>query len=77
MPDEAINLASALQIAGYRHVISTLWSIGDWQAVDVARRVYAELSAATSPATALHTALRRIRCRDPWLSYAAYCHAGG
>lgn len=77
MPDEAVNLASALQIAGYRHVISTLWSIGDRLAVDVARQVYAELSAPgrvvpPGPATALHSTLRRIRSRDPWLSWAAY-----
>ena len=82
MPDEAVNLASALQIAGYRHVISTLWSIGDRLAVDVARQVYAELSApgpdgSPGPATALHSTLRRIRAEDPSLSWAAYSHAGG
>ncbi len=29
VPDEAITLAAALQIAGYQHVIATLWQISD------------------------------------------------
>ena len=29
IPDEGITLASALQIAGYQHVVATLWQIND------------------------------------------------
>jgi len=36
LPDEAINLASAFQLAGYRRVIATLWSVDDDMAAKLA-----------------------------------------
>ena len=38
--DERIHLASAFQLAGFRHVIGTLWEVSDSHCVDVARVVY-------------------------------------
>jgi CHAT domain len=40
LSDEAITVATAFQIAGYRHVIGTLWNISDRLAPEVARHVY-------------------------------------
>jgi CHAT domain-containing protein len=39
LADEAIRLASAFQVAGYRHVIATLWWISDPRAPEVADSV--------------------------------------
>ena len=81
LPDEAIHLASALQIARYREVIAALWSIGDNTAADIAAEIYRELASADPPvqgrpAMALHRVLRRLRAsHSPWV-WAAYCHAG-
>jgi hypothetical protein len=41
--DEAVHLASAFQLAGFRHVIGTLWEVSDSHCVDVARVVYETL----------------------------------
>ncbi|MFI7357583.1 CHAT domain-containing protein [Streptomyces avidinii] len=77
--DEAITLSSALHIAGFRHVIGTLWSVYDGATADITRDFYA--SAATPdgepvPATGpagfdpadaahrLHRAVRAMRDRD-------------
>ncbi|MET8181196.1 CHAT domain-containing protein [Streptomyces sp. NPDC005336] len=38
LPDEAMHLAATMQLAGYRHVIATMWSIHDCSAPDVATR---------------------------------------
>jgi CHAT domain-containing protein len=38
--DEGIHLASAFQLAGFRHVIGTLWEVSDSHCVDVAKVVY-------------------------------------
>lgn len=80
LPDEAIHLASAFQLAGYRHVVATLWPVRDVFAVGFARdfyRVVAEHGAG-SAALAVHQATRRLRDRLPdhpeiW---AAHVHTG-
>ncbi|KAK6538339.1 hypothetical protein TWF694_011218 [Orbilia ellipsospora] len=38
--DEGINLINACQLAGFRHVIGTLWEVSDPYCVDVARVLY-------------------------------------
>lgn len=81
LPDEAIHLASALQVARYREVIAALWSIGDNAAADIAGEVYRELAlggppAQGRPAVALHRTLRRLRDGHSPLVWAAYCHTG-
>ncbi len=43
LADEAIHLTSAFQLAGFPHVIGTLWEIGDLDAMRAARDFYAGL----------------------------------
>lgn len=82
LADEALHLASALQLAGYRHVVGTLWETDDAVALDLAEKTYAALGAprpvAERSAQALHTAVRTVRdlYRDsPWF-WAAHVHVG-
>lgn len=85
LADEAITLATAFQLAGYRHVIGTLWTISDRLAAGVARDVYAGLARPGSPgistadtALALDAAIRALRHRRPGaaLLWAPYLHIG-
>ena len=85
LADEAITLAAAFGLAGYRHVIGTLWSISDELASDVAEHVYQALTQpgrsgiqADKTAAALDAAVLAARqyCKDePWL-WAPYVHIG-
>jgi CHAT domain-containing protein len=83
LSDEAITLTTAFRLAGYRHVIGTLWTISDIHAPDVARRVYQQLKESgtggvSGTAAALDTAilsLRNTRRNNPWL-WASYIHIG-
>jgi CHAT domain-containing protein len=43
-PEEAIHVSSAFQLAGFPHVISTLWSIADDAVVALAEHVYRTLT---------------------------------
>ncbi|MEU2961210.1 CHAT domain-containing protein [Streptomyces albidoflavus] len=62
LADESIQLASSFLIAGYRHVIATLWPVQDSAAARFAERFYIEAGReGTDPALALHQAARRIR----------------
>ncbi|MFK0046406.1 CHAT domain-containing protein [Streptomyces sp. NPDC090741] len=90
--DEAIHLTSAFQLAGFPHVIGTLWEIDDQTAVRIARAFYDGLatdSGAIDPdraARALHAAVRQVRDghdlppgydrRRAPLLWAAHLHAG-
>jgi CHAT domain-containing protein len=77
--DEAIHLASAFQLAGYRHVIATLWPINDGIAVGVADDIYAALIAADDPAAAVHATAHRLRRRWGWQMpsvWASHVHVG-
>ncbi|ADI11198.1 hypothetical protein SBI_08080 [Streptomyces bingchenggensis BCW-1] len=83
VPDEAMHLAATMQLAGYRHVIATMWSIYDSSAPDVATDVYAALHRdgrpdARNAARALHASVAALRLHDPTdpLSWAAYVHVG-
>ncbi|MFE3188033.1 CHAT domain-containing protein [Nocardia sp. NPDC059240] len=78
--DEAIHLGSAFQLAGYPHVICTLWRVNDRVALDVSDVFYRELTSAANPdpARALHHAVRAVR--DAYLPrpslWAAHLHTG-
>ncbi|MDQ2585253.1 CHAT domain-containing protein [Saccharothrix yanglingensis] len=78
LADEVLHLASAFQLAGYRHVIGTLWPIGDQPAVDFAELVYPAIATGGDIATAVHTATRTLRDRHPDnpLVWASHVHVG-
>jgi hypothetical protein len=79
LADEAIQLAAGFQLAGYRHVVATLWPIGDLAAVRVAGDFYDVLAADDAPpAVALHHSAcrsRRLTPRQP-SAWAAHMHSG-
>ncbi|MBB5069978.1 tetratricopeptide (TPR) repeat protein [Saccharopolyspora gloriosae] len=82
--DEAIHLTSAFQVAGYSHVVGTLWEIHDQVAEEVADTFYSKLINdhygldAKRAAYALHHTVRAVRDRLPNTPFlwAAYLHAG-
>lgn len=63
--DEGIHLAGALQLAGFRHVVGTMWEVSDSPCVDVAKVFYKTLLAnrMTDEAVAmcLHKSIRQVR----------------
>lgn len=62
LADEAVHLGSAFQLAGYRHVVATLWTIRDDVGARLAESFYAHLlDEHEEPAAALHHACRQIR----------------
>ncbi|SCV45617.1 uncharacterized protein FFB14_08756 [Fusarium fujikuroi] len=67
--DESIHLISAFQLAGFRHVIGTLWEVRDKHCVDVARVTYEAIREGgmtdDSVCRGLHRATRILR--DSWL----------
>jgi len=81
--DEGIHLAGGFQLAGYPHVIASLWEADDALSVAVAKKFYrivfaeSEIVGHDKIAYALHDAVlaaRRI-CEDP-LSWATTIHFG-
>ncbi|MEV4540939.1 CHAT domain-containing protein [Micromonospora echinaurantiaca] len=86
LPDETISLGTAFQLAGFRHVIGSLWSISDAVTARLCDRLYAGLAAPGGPgrvdperaAIALHAAVRETRhaLREAPELWAAYAHVG-
>jgi CHAT domain-containing protein len=81
--DEALHLAAALQLVGYRHVVAALWSIADAVAPAMAEIFYAGLTANGAPnadraAYALHQATAWLRQAWPGepLLWVPYVHFG-
>jgi CHAT domain-containing protein len=80
---EPIHITAALQLAGFPHVIGTLWEIDDAFSVRVADTFYTRLNSgyridASRAAYALHDAVRTARDEHiavPSL-WAAYVHVG-
>ncbi|MCJ1279675.1 hypothetical protein MMC21_007499 [Puttea exsequens] len=81
--DEGIHLASGFQLAGYPHVIASLWEADDDLSVAVAGKFYrilfaeSEISGHEKIAYALHDAILAARrtCDDP-LAWATTIHFG-
>ncbi|HUY46729.1 MAG TPA: CHAT domain-containing protein [Streptosporangiaceae bacterium] len=77
--DEAMHIASAFQLAGYAHVIGTLWPVSDRAAARLAAAMYAALltpGGHRDPARALHDAVLAFRVRHPdapsaWAAHGA------
>ncbi|MGW9497021.1 CHAT domain-containing protein [Streptomyces prasinus] len=82
--DESIHLTSAFQLAGFPHVVGTLWSIDDGAARTIAECFYDGLRAEDSTldtrraAHALRSAVRSVRDRFPRTPslWAAHLHVG-
>lgn len=80
LADESIHLAAAMQLAGFRRVVATLWSIVDDFSPDVSDRFYERLTrspGADSP-QALHYAVLELRKENPDYPrvWAPYVHIG-
>ncbi|QKV92266.1 CHAT domain-containing protein [Streptomyces sp. NA02950] len=77
---EPVHLTGAFHLAGYAHVIGTLWSPGDTAAARIADACCAELTAAgtAGAARALHGAVRALRDAYPAapMRWAAFVHVG-
>lgn len=85
LADESLHITGAFYLAGYRHVVGTLWPIDDRIAAEFATEFYRHLTGdgTTPPQTdrsahALHEATRTVRARYPDLPavWAAYTHTG-
>jgi hypothetical protein len=69
--DESIHLANAFQLAGFRHVIGTLWSVDDEICVEIAKMTYSSFSGGLCDdvvSRGLHDAARTLR--DRWVDMA-------
>jgi CHAT domain-containing protein len=86
LPDEPIHLAAACQLAGYRHVVASLWPISDADTARLTKRFYTTLhtidptatEATAQAAKALHDATRKLRSINRTRPYvwAPYTHTG-
>jgi CHAT domain-containing protein len=85
LADEAVHITGAFHLAGYQHVIGTLWPASDRFAARLAKDFYARLTRADPAdggvrfaAEALHHAVRSMRTRIPAVPgiWAAYIHVG-
>jgi tetratricopeptide (TPR) repeat protein len=76
--DESIHLIGACQLAGFRHVVGTLWEVNDELCVDMARITYEGIRDGgmtdESVRQGLHKATRELR--DRWLNGSAKIRRG-
>ena len=81
-PDEAIHLAAAMQFAGFRSVIGSMWSVDDDVARHVVSAFYDNLVDGsgrldcTRAAVALHEALKSLRKKIPLEQQIVFIHIG-
>ncbi|KAJ7281903.1 CHAT domain-containing protein [Mycena rebaudengoi] len=80
-PDEAIHLAAAVQFAGFRSVVGTLWRMADVDGPFVAREFYGHMfregdarAQFSDAAVALHGAMKALRKKEPtsvnrWINF--------
>ena len=66
LPDESIHLGAALNLAGYSHVVATLWPLYDATAAQASHGFYESLTATGAfltdhAADALHAAVTELR----------------
>jgi CHAT domain len=85
LPDEAVHIAGAFQLAGGAHVIATQWRVSERLAPNAADHIYRRVICATDhpglapgqAAAALHEATRQLRDRGEHpLAWAPFVHAG-
>ncbi|WP_351236452.1 CHAT domain-containing tetratricopeptide repeat protein [Streptomyces sp. NPDC002133] len=79
--DESIHLASAFQLAGFRHVVASLWPLDDRVAADAADHFYRlmpDTPSADDAAVVLHRVIQHLRAEHtgrPHL-WASLIHSG-
>ncbi|WP_436756754.1 CHAT domain-containing protein [Streptosporangium sp. V21-05] len=82
LADECIHAVSAFQLAGYPHVVGTLWEIGDVVAAEIAASFYEDLASSgydlARAGAGVHRATRLVRDRYPGTPtlWAAHIHTG-
>ena len=80
LADEAVHLTGAFQLAGFRHVVGTLWRTADDVAVRMAESVHRTLAATGTEgaARAVHAATQRERRNAPSVptQWSGYLHVG-
>jgi hypothetical protein len=86
LSNEAVHITGAFHIAGYQHVIGTLWPVADNYSCEVSSDFYRHITLggtrlpdASRAASALHKATRRLRDQYPDAPslWAPYTHTGG
>lgn len=84
LADESLNLASAFHLAGFRHVVASLWPLDDEIGAEASRRFYQELGTAAADngtadiSAALRMAVLALREEYPDRPdlWAALIHSG-
>ncbi|MFI9548885.1 CHAT domain-containing protein [Streptomyces sp. NPDC052016] len=84
LADEAVHIVSAFQMAGFPHVVGSLWHVVDAIGAEVARSVYEALHTGGGAldvgrtAQALHSTVRALRDTYPATPslWACQVHAG-
>jgi CHAT domain-containing protein len=84
LADEAVHIVSAFQMAGFPHVVGSLWHVDDTIGARVAQDVYGALHTGNGrldvarTAEALHTTVRALRGTYPATPslWACQVHAG-
>jgi tetratricopeptide (TPR) repeat protein len=79
LTEEAVDLASAFQVTGYRHVVATLWPIRDSTALAFTKRVHRMVNEKGADAAphAVHRVARLLRDRGkPPITWASHIHVG-
>jgi CHAT domain-containing protein len=78
LADEALHITGAFQLAGFRHVIGTLWETDDAASLKIAAAFYRAGQPGEAAPHALHAAVRALRDQyraTPTL-WAPYVHTG-
>ena len=84
-PDEVIHLAAAMQFAGFRSVIGTMWAVDDGHATEITFRFYeydmldesGRLDHTRAAALAFHRTMNNVRLsKIPLDQRILYIHIG-
>lgn len=89
LADESVHIASGFQLAGFRHVVASLWKQKDDVCLEIAANFYRELFCLRKEpktasndewpvAAALHNAVSEVRAQRPEmvLQWASFIHIG-
>jgi CHAT domain-containing protein len=84
LSEESVHIAAGMQLAGYRSIVATMWSIRDDLAPEVADEFYRHIMRderrpdARKTAEALHFAVQKLRKKEnlPFTAWIPYVHLG-